>query len=341
MNAADSKAAESKARGSGATIALDVHAHLAPIIPERLASLPGVSWRAQDEQLVVDGHVVGIKNLFRPAALLRWMDEHRVERAWVSVPPPLYRQQLDDESARAWAGYLNDGLEQVCAAYPRRFAPLFHVPLEHPAVAAEVASACIAKGARRFAAPAGGQTSLCLSDPALTPLWSRLDACEAFLFLHPGSCCDGRLAAFYLENLVGNPYETAVAAAHLVLGGVCERFARIRFCLAHAGGALPMLAGRLQHGYATDRPGIDKTLAPPTEILRRFLIDCIAHDPKALELAAAVVGERHVLFGSDWPFPMGLPDPHAQLAGLAPALRQGVLGGNATALGLHREQGRT
>ena len=114
------------------------------------------------------------------------------------------------------------------------------------------------------------------------------------------------------ENLVGNPYETAVAAAHLVLGGVCERFARIRFCLAHAGGALPMLAGRLQHGYATDRPGIDKTLAPPTEILRRFLVDCIAHDPKALELAAAVVGERHVLFGSDWPFPMGLPDPHAQ-----------------------------
>jgi aminocarboxymuconate-semialdehyde decarboxylase len=36
--------------------------------------------------------------------------------------------------------------------------------------------------------------------------------------------------------------------------------------------------------------------------------DCIAHHPSALRLAQDIFGPDHVLFGSDWPFPMGLPE---------------------------------
>ena len=88
---------------------------------------------------------------------------------------------------------------------------------------------------------------------------------------------------------------------------------------------MPAIAGRLRRGFETARPGVDTALAPPAALLRRFLVDCIAHDPALIALAAKVFGPDRIVFGSDWPFPMGLPDPQAQLATLAPELREAIL----------------
>jgi aminocarboxymuconate-semialdehyde decarboxylase len=313
-------------------IALDVHAHLAPVLPGALAGIDGVTWDAARAALVVDGHAVAMKSLYEPFALLRWMDGHRVSRAWISVPPPLYRQGLDAAAAVRWADYLNTGLRQICDVHADRLAPLFHLPVEHPRVARELADAWLHRNAAGFAIAAGGHAGHVYSDAALDPLWARLDAAGAFVFIHPGHCCDGRLQAFYLENLAGNPYETGIAAAHLVFSGVPERFPRLRLCLAHGGGTTPMLAGRWQRGRETMRPGVDQNVEPPVASLGRLYADCIVHDSAALELAAHVFGDDHVLFGSDWPFPMGLPDPHAQLEQLAPQLRDRILRDNAQRL---------
>ena len=313
-------------------IALDVHVHLAPIVADRLARLDGAAWDATTMSLVLDGHAVGPKPLFRPAALIAWMDENGVEQAWVSIPPPLYRQNLPSAQARLWAEYVNVGLATIGDAHADRLAPLYHLPLEHPDLACDVAAAWIGRGATRFAAAAGGPRGRVLSDDAYRGLWQTLDASASFLFLHPATCADGRLAVFYLENLLGNPHETAVAVAHLIFGGVCERYPRIRFCLAHGGGTTAMVAGRWQRGFATGRPGIDATRAPPDALLRRLTADCIVHDAAALVLASSVFGPDHIVFGSDWPFPMGLPTPQAQLADAPPELVQRILVANGDAL---------
>lgn len=313
---------------STAKITLDVHAHLAPIDPARLAGIGGVEWNAEQGRLKVDGHVIGIDALYSPQALISWMDEQGIEQAWVSVPPPLYRAHLAEDAARAWCAYLNDTLDGVCARHADRLAPLRHLPFEHPALAREIAAA---PGGRRYAAAAGGYDGT-LSDDAYEPLWQVLDEQQAFLFLHPGHCCDPRLARFYLENLLGNPLETAVAAAHLAFGGVAARHAGIRFCLAHGGGATAMLAGRYERGHKTKRPGIDMSLPSPRTAFQGLFVDCIAHDAQALALSASVFGDTRILFGSDWPFPMGLPKPHEQLADVDPALLEGIRTGSARPL---------
>lgn len=313
-------------------IPLDVHAHLAPVVPEALAGLEGVGWDAARGVMVVDGHPLAVKDLYDPAALLRWMDGHGVARAWISVPPPLYRPQLDAAMAEQWADRLNSGLRRICDAQPQRLAPLFHLPLEHPRVAARLAGAWLERAAAGFAIAAGGHAGPVYSDPALDALWAVLDAASAFVFVHPARCCDGRLEAFYLENLVGNPHETAIAAAHLVSAGVPQRFPRLRLCLAHGGGSTAMLAGRWQRGRETARPGVDAKVEPPATALRRLLVDCIVHDPAALELAARVFGSCNIVFGSDWPFPMGLQDPRTQLAGVDADLLQRALHDNPARL---------
>lgn len=142
-----------------------------------------------------------------------------------------------------------------------------------------------------------------LDDPELEPLWAALDG--RFVLVHPVEAPDPRLARFYLSNLLGNPYETALAAACLVFGGVLSRYPGVQFCLVHAGGATAMIARRWQQGYDTRRPGISKLELEPRDALRRLYVDSLAHSAAALALAASVFGDDHVLPGSDWPFPMG------------------------------------
>jgi aminocarboxymuconate-semialdehyde decarboxylase len=305
-------------------ISLDVHAHLAPIFLEELAKIAGVSWNAADKVLTVDGHEVGMKPLFDPSALVAWMEKNGVETAWISIPPPLYRPELQGENAKDWVFYVNAGLQRISESHPRHFSPLPHLPLQAPELVLEVARHWIAKGHRRFGAPSGGHGDLVLSDLAYAPLWQTLDAAKAFVFFHPGECADGRLKAFYLSNLVGNPYESAVAISHLVLGGVIERHPGIRFCFAHGGGALPVLAGRIERGFDTKRPGMAVGGKSPRTLLKHICVDCIMHDEAALQLSESVFGASNVVFGSDWPFPMGLVEPHQQMAGIDAQSRQRI-----------------
>lgn len=324
------KASAGSAPAGADPIALDVHAHLIPLADAAVTGAQGVV--AADDRLVVDGRTIGLSNLFHPEALIAWMDAQAVAQAWVSIPPPAYRQQLSPAAARAWFEGLGRGLAQACADHPGRLLPLHHLPLEHPALALEIAQRAIRAGEARFSVAAGGHGQVVFSDALLAPLWGLLGEADSFVFIHPGHCCDGRLDAFYLHNLLGNPYETAVAVSHLVLGGVVDRHPGIRFCLAHGGGAVPMLAGRLQRGFDTRRPGLDASLTPPGSSLARFMADSIVHDEAALGLAARVFGAQHLVFGSDWPFPMGLPRPHEMLAQIPPTLRRVIFQEAARAL---------
>lgn len=320
---------------SGERIALDVHAHLAPAFKERLAAIEGVTWDEGAGALTIDGYTLAAKSVYRPEALITWMDEQRVERAWISIPPPLYRLQLAEEAMRAWVDYANDGLDMLAAKFPDRLSPLYHLPVTQPALAAQIATERASKGKARFAMPAGSQDhKVILSSPAFAPLWSALDRERAFLFLHPCKGCDPRYEPFYLHNLLGSPIETALAAAHLAMSGVLERHPGMTVCLAHGGGASAAVAGRLERGQVTGRPGADTGAQKPRLAFKRFCVDCIAHDADALQLAAAMHGAERILFGSDWPFSMGLPEPHKQLADVDAALRRKIFRDNPEALGL-------
>lgn len=288
-------------------IALDVHAHLVPVDKPAIEPLQGVAWRHEDGVMEVDGQPLKVPDLYYPERLLAWMAANGVQRALISVPPPLYRQHLDAAAAAAWAHYLNDGLLAIAADHPTQLGALLHLPMEHAALARDLAGGYA--GCAGFALAAGGTEAIDYGDPAHRPLWQLLDRRGAFVFIHPGHCGDGRLARCYLDNLLGNPYETAVAAARLVMADIPRRYPGIRFCLAHAGGLFPAACGRLQRGLDTGRPGVPPQIEPPLQAAKRFYADCIAHQPAALRLAGEVFGASHVLFGSDWPFPMGIPSP--------------------------------
>ena len=307
---------------------IDLHTHLAPALgPE----LPGVT--LDGDRLVVDGHRVGLPGLYQPDGLCDHLRELGLAEAVVSIPPPFFRQALSADDAQEWVRAANDGLARVTEPHAelRRLA---YLPLEHPPVAAAEYERVRADDAWSGVVASAGGGSESLASAALEPLWQALNDDARLVMLHPGNSPDTRLAEFYLANLLGNPVETAVAAAQLVFGRVLTRWPRIRFMLVHCGGCVPGLVGRWERGVLTARPGLVPLDEPPRESVRRFFVDCLAHDPAVIDLAAHVFGDDKLVLGSDWPFPMGIDDPRTLVAHRGPAFCERVATANAqTALG--------
>ncbi len=145
---------------------------------------------------------------------------------------------------------------------------------------------------------------------------------------------EDRLAEYFLANLLGNPFDTTVAAARLVFGGVLDRFPTIRFVLPHGGGALPYLVGRLHQGWKV-RPECRHLKMGPEDYLRHFYYDTIAHSPESLSFLIDRVGADRVLLGSDYCFDMGVERPVESIRsqeGLAQTDQDLICGENARLL---------
>jgi aminocarboxymuconate-semialdehyde decarboxylase len=166
--------------------------------------------------------------------------------------------------------------------------------------------------------------------------WAAAEETRALIFIHPTTRGFDQpvFDDFYLWNAVGNPLETTVTAAHMVMAGVLERHPRLRVLLAHGGGALPALRGRLRHAHSFQPQARSRLGESPDDSLSRFYFDTVTHDESLLRELVALAGADRVLCGSDYPFDMGVERPAeiVRALGLAPDEEQAILGRNARRL---------
>ena len=170
-----------------------------------------------------------------------------------------------------------------------------------------------------------------LGAPSFRDFWAAAEETGAVVFVHPTTrgFSDPVFDEHYLWNTVGNPLETTITAAHLVTSGVLDDHPGLRILLAHGGGALPALRGRLAHEQTFHGPGRNVLAA-----LRRFHYDTVVHDAGVLRELLSFAGVDHVLCGSDYPFDMGSERPAeiVRVLGLPPEDEAAILGGNALRL---------
>jgi aminocarboxymuconate-semialdehyde decarboxylase len=170
-----------------------------------------------------------------------------------------------------------------------------------------------------------------LGHEAFRAFWAAAAETDALVFVHPTTkgFSDPVFDEHYLWNTVGNPLETTITAGHLVMSGVMDDHPGLRVLLAHGGGAVLGLRGRLAHEQSFHGPGRDVSAA-----LGRFLYDTVVHDADVLRALVGFAGADRVLCGSDYPFDMGAERP-AELVrslGLPPDDETAILGGNALRL---------
>jgi aminocarboxymuconate-semialdehyde decarboxylase len=287
------------------------------------------------EYLLIDGEVTGpiTKQLYNIKVRITDMNAEGVDLQVLSVVPFTFFYNLDAKLASTIARAQNSAISSLTKKYEGRFIGLATVPLQDTDVAVEELEYAVVNLGLRGVEIGTNFMGKNLDSFELWPFYEKVQELDVPILVHPLNPAGAeRMQKYYLTNLIGFPLETALAIASLILGGVLERFPKLKFCFVHAGGFMPYQIGRLDHGYKVRSEPKANISKPPSEYIKTMFFDTTAHCEQALKYLITVVGCGNVLMGSDYPYDMGDPHPVSTVSNLTwlPARdKERILGENA------------
>lgn len=324
-------------------LVVDMHCHMVVPAAEALArphlpAMPETAQRYQSPQTREVSKAMAAAcraQLIDPQARLADMDAAGIDIQVISPAPGHYCYWAEDELAIELARTVNDSLAAVAAHHPDRMMALGTLPMQSPKLAVEELRRCVKDLGMRGVEISTNIAGEELADPKFHPVYAAAQELGAFLFLHPTGFTQGdRLAAYHLNNVIGNPLDTTVALAHLIYGGVLDTYPDLKLCVAHGGGMLPAYAGRFDHAFHARSDCNAQCRHAPSHYLRKMHFDTVVFDPEQLDWLARKYGASQILLGTDYPYDMGEVRPLDLLArtGLGEQDRAAIAGLNAARL---------
>jgi aminocarboxymuconate-semialdehyde decarboxylase len=263
------------------------------------------------------------------------MDAAEVDVQVLSATPQTYFYDQDPSLAATCAALQNDQIAKLVKAHPDRFLGIATLPMQAPERAVDELRRAVCSLGLRGTMIGSNVQGRNLDDPALEPLWTEAAALGAFVLVHPVNVAGiDRMRSYYLNNLIGNPLDTTIAAACLVFGGVLERHPKLKVLLVHGGGFVPYQQGRWVHGWHVRNEPKVNVKSPPQPWINRFYYDTILHAQPQLEFLVGAAGATRVLLGSDYPYDMGTGECVRQVKALLVPddEKEAILNKNAEAL---------
>ena len=262
---------------------LDTHAHWFPPewieLLEREGGKNGAEIsRNEQGRLLMVAPGIRLRPTFTPpyvdiATRLKIMDEARVDMHALSLTSPMVYWASADFGLKL-SQVFNDACAAAHQKYPNRFIGMAMLPMQAPDLAVQEAKRAAALPGIRGVYMATHVNGKNLDEKEFWPVYEQCEKLGLPIFLHPvAPVGKERTAKYHLGNFLGNPYESGIAAASLIFGGVMDAFPKLDVMLPHAGGTFPWLVG---HGSWHDGA-------------RRVQ----AHDPTAFKLSTAFSLRHH------------------------------------------------
>ena len=302
---------------------VDVHAHgVPPALMSELERDPGrfdagFEERADGRYLVMNRRRFGpiTTEWFDAERRLADMDTAGIDVQVLSLQPFLFCYWTEPGSAADIASHANEGFAAMAAETPRFWA-LGHLPLQSPELSLRELDHIAALGLPGVLIGANVE-AMELDDPGLEPVWARLDELRMTVFVHPINprVLPG-MEPYHLTNLLGNPLDTSIALARLILSGVLGRYPAIRFFFAHGGGFIPFQYGRIDHAFRVREETSSVIDALPSSFLSGVWFDTVTHAEAPLRYLIDAMGDTQVVVGTDYPADMADNRIVATLAGL-------------------------
>jgi aminocarboxymuconate-semialdehyde decarboxylase len=329
------------------TPTIDIHAHI--LVPEAAArAQPHVDMARVPLAHFADAQVKeinAIQDRERASVMtaidqrLRDLDSMGIDIQVIAPAPGQCYYTVAPEIAQTAHKLANEGVAEYVSRKPERFVGLGVVTLQAPEVAVkdlEYAMSLGHKGVQILTNVDGEE----LSDPKFRPFFARAEELGAFIMMHPNGFTHGeRLTHHYLNNVFGNPLETALALHNLILSGTLARFPNLKLMAVHGGGYLPAYSGRIDHAWGAREDAHGSIPLPPTTYLRQVYLDTVVFSYHQLAYMLHLFGPDRILMGTDYPFDMGEYDPIGHIAGvdgMDETTLRALTGGNAArVLGLN------
>ncbi|HEY5624112.1 MAG TPA: amidohydrolase family protein [Gammaproteobacteria bacterium] len=270
------------AQGSGR---IDVHHHWHPPVIRNAyqgvaigSSWPGGEWRVD--------------------TALRLMDRFDIRTGLLSVRNPRARVTVDQCRA------INEAAAEIVADHPSRFGALAYLPqYDFDAVVAEAVHALDVLGLDGVGLNPSID-NVYLGAPEYEPLMVELGRRNAAVLLHPTAPpFFNELGLSIRSSVIEYVFETTRAIANLILSGTIERHPGIRWITAHAGGAAPYIAARLDDQAVRFDPAVLERAPDGVIAYMKTLYYGTAQATSLYSLRALteLVDSSRIVFGTDLP----------------------------------------
>jgi predicted TIM-barrel fold metal-dependent hydrolase len=274
---------------------IDVHHHIFPRSVMDLQEKLNPKWGKLAPPRPLTG--------WSPEAMIEEMDKNAVAAVVISTAGP-GAWYGDVPGARQITRAWNENTAQIVRDHPQRagFFALIALP-DIEGSLAEIAYALDvlkADGIGLYTSYDGKYPG----DPSFAPLFEELNRRKATVFFHPvvAACCAAVVPGIP-TNAYELPFDTTRAIASLLFSGTLSRSPDIKFIFSHAGGAMPMLAGRIDDLTLPLKSLRDNVPNGVEYELKRLYVDTAgATSAPALAAAFTLLPESHVLYGSDFPY---------------------------------------
>jgi predicted TIM-barrel fold metal-dependent hydrolase len=143
-----------------------------------------------------------------------------------------------------------------------------------------------------------------LGDAMYKPVLEELNRRKAVAYVHPlvAACC-GRLSVGTFPAVIEVPHDTTRTVTSLLLSGSFARYRDIKWLFSHAGGTIPMMAGRIDAFYGRS-PKL-KEFAPDgifAELARQYYDTANATSVPAMAALLKLVPVSQITYGTDYPY---------------------------------------
>ncbi|KAI9779713.1 MAG: hypothetical protein M1839_007211 [Geoglossum umbratile] len=245
---------------------------------------------------------------------IEFMDKHHIDISVISLANP-WLDFLPASDAGPVAQRVNKEVNELCDQYPGRLFAFGTLPLSagREVIVEEVARLSKMKYMRGVIMGTSG-LGQGLDDLALDPIYEAVQEHQLTVFLHPhyGLTKEvfGLRASDYghvLPLALGFPLETTIAVTRMLLSSVWDRFRTLSVLLAHSGGTLPFLAGRIESCIDHDNHLMSERNNSGRrsiwDILKNNIyLDAVIYSHVGLKAAVDASGWDRVMFGTDHPF---------------------------------------
>jgi aminocarboxymuconate-semialdehyde decarboxylase len=307
---------------------IDVHCHLYPMeyikLLEQRNFIPRVINKNGSREFLIFPEEDGLNGVGgRPMGSeyydldqkIKFMDKTDIQTSVVSLGNP-WLDPFPDSTGDQAALIINQKMSEYEKATQGRITAMGVLPTSHVTKAIETLHQIASTKGLHGVVSGPRITGLVFDDPQLDPFWSELNQLGLPLFVHPENGVALELLEGYRHTLpvgIGFPVETTIALTRLIFGGILQKYPSLRILVAHGGGCLPYLAGRLDASWNSDAEVKSKLKESPSQYIQKLYLDALVYAGPALQAAYRLVGAQHLLFGTDQPFSVSDPDKNIKM----------------------------
>lgn len=240
-----------------------------------------------------------------PLLRIQDLDAAGVDMQILSLTVPGVHNEPEDEGL-ALARLANDAFGEIIREHPDRYGAFATLPTQRPdAAAAELERAVNDLGlvGAMIFSNHGGHS---LDHESFWPVYEAAEYLDVPLLVHPTAPAGmANLEDLRMVALIGFPFDVTIAASRLVLSGVLDRFPKLKLILSQLGGAVPMLAERLDRGAEIYPEHAGRLERKPLEYLRGMYYDTVPYGQIGTPLTFQFAGPERILLASDHPHQIG------------------------------------